>query len=71
MPDEPCNVALVFIGKPSRGNMQRRAWCLAHDRFAEECNDAGADPFSTLERLEEEAKPEPKRCPHCGGKLER
>jgi|GEM_PF-4734795 len=70
MPDEPCEVVLVFEGRPSRGNMKRRAWCLVHDRFAEECLDQGADPFSTLERLEKDALPAVKRCPHCGGEIE-
>lgn len=71
MPDTPCNVVLVFEGQASRGNIKRRAWCLAHNRYAEECVTDGADPFATLEHLEAEAKPEPKRCPHCGGALER
>ena len=63
-----CEVVLVFEGRPSRGNMKRRAWCITHDRFAEECD---GDPFDTLEHLDEAAKPEVRQCPHCGGEIER
>ncbi len=57
---EGCNVVLVFKGTPHPDNMNRRAWCLTHDRFADEC---AGDPFDTLAHLEEAAKPVPKLVP--------
>ncbi len=65
---DSCEFVLVFEGRPSRGNMKRRTWCLTHDRFAEEC---GGDGFDVLAKLDAEAQPKAKLCPHCGGELER
>ena len=65
---EKCDVVLVFQGPAIRGNMRRRAWCLVHDRFAEECV---SDPFDTLDRLIREAEPEDRCCPRCGVNLDR
>jgi heterodisulfide reductase subunit A-like polyferredoxin len=67
MPDT-CHVVLVFQGPAIQGNMKRRAWCITHDRFAEECE---GDPFDTLEHLEADAVPAVKRCKRCGAPIER